>query len=127
MCFARMQTFDLCPRLANLRERRLTVPKGMKIPVALAPVVVATLQLDCINENWDELLRISASISNGTVSAVQILDRFGSAAQGDPIYRASKMLGRLLRTNYLCDFFTKPAFRREIHRVLNRGESVHTL
>jgi TnpA family transposase len=37
------------------------------------------------------------------------------------------MLGRLLRTIYLCDFFTKPAFRREIHRVLNRGESVHTL
>jgi len=80
MCFARMQTVDLCPRLANLRERRLTVPKGMEIPVALAPVVDATLQLDCINENWDDLLRISASISNGTVSAVQILDRFGSAA-----------------------------------------------
>lgn len=80
-----------------------------------------------INEQWDELLRISASISNGTVSAVQVLDRFGSAAQGDPIYRAAKMLGRLLRTIYLCDYFTKPAFRREIHRVLNRGESVHTL
>ena len=37
------------------------------------------------------------------------------------------MLGRLLRTIYLCDYFTKPVFRREIHRVLNRGESVHTL
>jgi TnpA family transposase len=31
------------------------------------------------------------------------------------------------RTIYLSDYFTKPAFRREIHRVLNRGESVHTL
>jgi TnpA family transposase len=50
----------------------------MKIPDALASVVDATLQLDCINEEWDELLRISASISNGTVSAVQVLDRFGS-------------------------------------------------
>jgi TnpA family transposase len=127
MCFARLQTFDLCPRLSNLRERRLTVPKGMDIPEALASVVDATLQLDCIKERWDELLRISASISNGTVSAVQVLERFGSAAQGDPIYRAAKMLGRLLRTIYLCDYFTKPAFRREIHRVLNRGESVHTL
>jgi TnpA family transposase len=75
----------------------------------------------------ETLLRISASISNGTVSAVLVLERFGSAAQGDPIYRAAKMLGRLLRTIYLCDYFTKPAFRREIHRVLNRGESVHTL
>jgi TnpA family transposase len=127
MCFSRLQTFDLCPRLSNLRERRLTVPKGTDIPKALASVVDATLQLDCIKERWDDLLRISASISNGTVSAVLVLERFGSAAQGDPIYRAAKMLGRLLRTIYLCDYFTKPAFRREIHRVLNRGESVHTL
>jgi len=127
MCFSRLQTFDLCPQLSNLRERRLTVPKGMDIPKALASVVDATLQLDCIKERWDDLLRISASISNGTVSAVLVLERFGSAAQGDPIYRAAKMLGRLLRTIYLCDYFTKPAFRREIHRVLNRGESVHTL
>jgi TnpA family transposase len=127
MCFARLQTFDLCPQLSNLRERRLTVPKGMKIPDALASVVDATLQLDCIKDRWDDLLRISASISNGTVSAVLVLERFGSAAQGDPVYRAAKMLGRLLRTIYLCDYFTKPGFCREIHRVLNRGESVHTL
>jgi TnpA family transposase len=127
MCIARMQTFDLCPQLANLRERRLTVPKGMKIPEALASVVDATLHVECIQERWDDLLRIAASISNGTVSAVQVLERFGSVAQGDPIYRAAKTMGRLLRTIYLCDFFTKPEFRREIHRVLNRGESVHTL
>jgi len=127
MCIARMQAFDLCPQLANLRERRLTVPKGMKIPEALASVVDATLHVDCIQERWDDLLRIAASISNGTVSAVQVLERFGSVAQGDPIYRAAKTIGRLLRTIYLCDFFTKPEFRREIHRVLNRGESVHTL
>ena len=127
MCIARMQTFDLCPQLANLRERRLTIPKGMKIPEVLASVVDATLHVDCIQERWDDLLRISASISNGTVSAVQVLERFGSVAQGDPIYRAAKTMGRLLRTIYLCDYFTKPEFRREIHRVLNRGESVHTL
>jgi TnpA family transposase len=92
----------------------------------LAAVVDATLRLDCIEERWDDLLRLSASISNGTASAVLVLERFGSAAQGDPIYWAAKMLGRLLPTIYLCDYFTKPAFRREIHRVFNRGESVHT-
>ena len=68
MCFSRLQSFDLCPQLSNLRERRLTVPKGMEIPKALASVVDATLQLDCIKERWDDLLRISASISNGTTT-----------------------------------------------------------
>jgi hypothetical protein len=27
----------------------------------------------------------------------------------------------------VCDYFTNPAFRREIHTLLNRGESVHQL
>jgi Tn3 transposase DDE domain len=28
---------------------------------------------------------------------------------------------------YLCDYFTLPEFRRSVHQVLNRGESVHAL
>lgn len=32
-----------------------------------------------------------------------------------------------MRTLFLCDYFSNPEFRREIHSVLNRGESVHTL
>ena len=83
--------------------------------------------MDCAKDQWDDLLRVSASIGNGTVSAVLVVQRFGSAAQGDRLYRAAKTVGRLLRTIYLCDYFTQPEFRREIHRVLNRGESVHTL
>ena len=119
--------FDLCPRLRNLRERRLTVPRDMAVPDNISSVVDQTLNLDFVRSHWDDLVRVLASINNGTVSAVTALQRFGSAAQGDPIYRAAKQLGRLLRTIYLCDYFTKPVFRREIHRVLNRGESIHTL
>jgi TnpA family transposase len=127
MWVAASQGFDLCPRLRNLTERRLTLPKGARVPESLKSVIDATLHMDCATDQWDDLLRVAASINNGTVSAVLVLQRFGSAAQGDRLYRAAKMLGRLLRTIYLCDYFAKPEFRREIHRVLNRGESVHTL
>jgi hypothetical protein len=40
---------------------------------------------------------------------------------------AGTALGQVLRTVYLCDYFTLPDFRREIHRILDRGESVHAL
>lgn len=119
--------FDLCPRLRNLRERRLTVPRGMAVPESIKEVVDSTLNLEHVRAHWDDLVRVLASISNGTISAVTALQRFGSAAQGDPIYRAAQQLGRLLRTIYLCDYFTNPIFRREITRLLNRGEHVHTL
>lgn len=36
-------------------------------------------------------------------------------------------LGRLLRTVFLADYFVNEAFRRELLRGLNRGESVNAL
>ena len=34
---------------------------------------------------------------------------------------------KLLRTVFLCDYFVNEAFRRELLRVLNRGEAVNAL
>lgn len=53
--------------------------------------------------------------------------RFGSASRGDPFYEAVVHLGRLLRTVFLCDYFLNDVFRRELLRVLNRGETVNAL
>jgi TnpA family transposase len=36
-------------------------------------------------------------------------------------------LGQLLRTLFLCDYLSHEGFRREVLRILNHGESVHTL
>ena len=46
---------------------------------------------------------------------------------GVPLYEALVQLGRLLRTVFLADYFVNEAFRRQILRVLNRGESVNAL
>jgi TnpA family transposase len=35
--------------------------------------------------------------------------------------------GRLLRTVFLADYFINPAYRRELLRVLNRGEAINAL
>ena len=73
------------------------------------------------------LPELAASVMSGHASAVAALARFGSAAQGDPIYEAGVQLGRLLRTAFLADYFVKDAFRNELRRVLNRGEAVNAL
>ena len=36
-------------------------------------------------------------------------------------------VGKLLRTVFQCDYFVNEAFRRELWRVLNRGEAVNAL
>jgi TnpA family transposase len=61
------------------------------------------------------------------LTAKEALERLGSAARGEALHAAADALGKLLRTIFLCDYFTKPAFRRELHTLLNRGESAHQL
>jgi TnpA family transposase len=77
--------------------------------------------------HWDKWVHLIASVHSGHTSAVSVLARFGSAARGDPLYEAGVGIGRLLQTIFLADYFVKPAFRRELLRVLNRGEATNAL
>jgi TnpA family transposase len=124
MTFANLCGFDLCPRLRDLKERKLFLPRKMDVPDGLDLVAVCDVSLLGIRKGWDELLRVAASIATGRTSATIVVKRLGS---GDPVFRAADQLGRLLRTVFLCDYFSNAEFRREIHTVLNRGESAHQL
>lgn len=127
MSLSRLLGFDLCPRLAHLRDRRLHVPRDHDVPAELAAVTDADVRLDLIERAWDELVRIAASVQSGQCTAVQALTRFGAAARGQPVYEAGVHLGRLFRTIFLIDYFTNRAFRHEMQHALNRGEAVHTV
>jgi TnpA family transposase len=126
MLLAFLLGFDLCPRLKSLKERHLFIPRGWKVPEALRPICSANVDIDSFPAYWDHLVNLTASVLNGT-SAVAVLARFGSCAKGDPLYESGVQIGRLLRTVFLADYWTKPEFRREILRVLNRGEAVNAL
>lgn len=127
MSHARLLGFDLCPRLKELKQRHLFVPRGTKVPAEIAAVCEANVDVALIEKHWDSLVHLAASVMSGHASAVAALARFGSAAQGDPIYEAGVQLGRLLRTAFLADYFVKDAFRNELRRVLNRSEAVNAL
>jgi len=126
MAVSKLLGFDLCPWLRN-SERKLYLPRGLQVADGLSAAVSHEISLKAIRDGWDGLLRLVASIHSGRVSAIVALQRFGSAAQGDPIHRAADHLGKMLRTLFLCDFFSNTEFRRELRTLLNRGESVHQL
>lgn len=127
MLLSKMLGFDLCPRLRDIRQRKLYVPSQMSVPESLKGVVVRSVRLEKLEAMWDEFVRLAASVQVGKSSAVDALFRFGAAARGEPFYDAGAQGGRLLRTLFLCDWYTNPDFRRELQHVLNRGESVHVL
>lgn len=127
MALARLLGFDLCPRLKQLKQRQLYVPRGTEIPQEISAVCMANVDTALIESHWDALVHLTASVMSGHASAVAALARFGSAARGDPLYQAGVQLGKLLRTVFLADYFVNAAFRRELLRVLNPGEAVNAL
>jgi TnpA family transposase len=127
MALAKLVGFDLCPRLARLKRRKLYLPKGLEVPAILQPVVAETVSRRAIGRGWDGLLRLGASVKHGWCSASEALDRFGAAARGHPVHASGDALGKLLRTLYLCDYLGNPVFRTEILDLLNQGEAVHSL
>jgi TnpA family transposase len=127
MAFARGAGLDLCPRLKALKDRHLFLPRGCEVPQILRPICNATLDLKSVPIHWDRWVHLIASAYSGHTSAINVLTRFGCAARGDPLYEVGVVIGQLLRTVFLADYFINPAFRRELLRVLNRGEATNAL
>jgi TnpA family transposase len=127
MGFAHGPGLDLCPRLKALTDRHLFLPRGCQVLQILKAICEASLDLSQVPVHWDRWVHLIASAYSGHTSAINVLARFGSAARGDPLYEVGVVIGRLLRTAFLADYFVNPAFRRELLRVLNRGEATNAL
>jgi TnpA family transposase len=119
--------FDMCPRLKALKDRHLILPRGCEVAEILKSICEANLDFGPVPMYWDQWVHLIASVHSGHTGAVSVMARFGSAARGDPLYEVGVGIGRLLRTIFLADYFVKPAFRRELLRVLNRGEATNAL
>ncbi|MEQ9152787.1 MAG: Tn3 family transposase [Parvibaculum sp.] len=124
---AKLLGFDLAPRLADLASRKLYLPTGVRVPAQLEPRVERIKASRLAREGWDGLLHLVASLEAGYGSPATIIERHGSAAQGTPVYECGTYLGKVLRSLFLLDYLIKPEFRREVHRLLSQGESVHQL
>jgi TnpA family transposase len=127
MGLAKLVGLDLCPRLADLAERRLYLPRGFAVPPGIEVLADRSVSLRAIQRGWDPLVRIAASVAGGWCPATVALERLGSAAAGELAYEAANALGKLQRTVFLCDYWANSAFREDILNLLNQGESVHSL
>ncbi len=59
MTLAKVAGFDLCPRLARLKRRRLYLPRGLDVLPILRPIVVETVSRRAVARGWEGLLRLS--------------------------------------------------------------------
>ncbi len=66
MCLSRLLGFDLCPRLRELKQRHLFVPRGMKVPDEIASVCQASIDTALIEAHWDSLVHLACGSTRPT-------------------------------------------------------------
>ncbi len=61
--------FRFAPRIRDLGDTKLYIPKGDAAYDALKPMIGGTLNIKHVRAHWDEILRLATSIKQGTVTA----------------------------------------------------------
>jgi TnpA family transposase len=85
------------------------------------------LNLNHIRAHWDEILRLTTSISQGTVTASLMLRKLGSYPRQNGLAVALRELGRIERTLFTLEWLQSTELRRRVQVGLNRGEAKNAL
>ena len=122
-----MLGFQFAPRIPDLKHRRLySFGKPSDHP-ALEPMIAGRINVALIRAHWQDILRVSASIRTGTVTASLIMHQLASYPRQNGVAAALRELGRLERTLFTLDWIDDPELRREAGQELNKGETRNSL
>lgn len=127
--FALMQLlgFKFAPRIRDLNDKKLFIPEASTGYSALSEHIGGTINSKKIIQNWDEILRLAASIKNGTVTASLIVKKIGSYPRQNGLAVALRELGKIERTLFMLDWYMSPELRRRVTAGLNKGEARNAL
>jgi len=119
--------FQFMPRIKDLKDQQLYKVSRMTSYGPLDPVFRATVDMALMAEQWDQLVRIAASLRHRTAPADVVLKRLASGAPSDRLAKALTTLGRVLKTIHILRYVQDADLRHRIQRQLNRGEFRHKL
>jgi TnpA family transposase len=119
--------FRFAPRIRDLADRRLYVADSHAEQGVLKPLVGGAANFRIIEENWDEILRLAASIRTGTVAPSAAMRRLAAYPRQNALAKALREIGCIERTLFTVDWITDPALRRRSNAGLNKGEARNAL
>ena len=123
-----LQGLKLSPRIRDLADQRLYPVESVSEYGVLKPLFRGqAIQRELIVRCWDDMHRISASLKDGTVTAVLLTAKLQALDNKNLIHRGLEEYGRLLKTIDILTYLSDKPYRRRIGRMLNKGEAVHSL
>ena len=80
-----------------------------------------------IIDEWDNILRILASLALKETSQSTIIRKLSSYSSKNPTLKALIEFDKIIMSIYMLNYINDIDLRRRVHRALNRGESFHQL
>ena len=115
------------PRIRDLADKRLYIHGDAKRYPTLARLIGGSVNVKRIRAHWDAILRLAASIQQGTVTASLMLRKLGSYPRQNGLALALRELGRIERTLFTLDWLQDIELRRRVQIGLNKGEAKNAL
>lgn len=115
--------FRFAPRIRDLADKRLYIHGDSRQYPTLAGLIGGSINVKHIRAHWDEILRLAASIRQGTVTASLMLRKLGSYPRQNGLAVALRELGRIERTLFALDWMQNVDLRRRVQIGLNKGEA----
>jgi TnpA family transposase len=115
------------PRLKDLPDQVLSRIDRDAEYGALQPLLRGRINIELILEQWDQLVRLAASLKDRLTPAHVVMQRLANANASDRLAGALSQLGRLMKTLHILRYIQEEKLRDAIQLQLNRGEFRHTL
>lgn len=114
---------ELLPRIRNWKSLIFYKPDTGTRYEHIEPLFSDTIDWDLIKTHWRDLVRVVISIRAGKVLPSTLLRKLGNYSRKNRLYRASREVGRVVRTAFLLRFLSSQDLRKQITSSTNKAES----
>lgn len=116
--------FSYAPRIKNLKKQVLYIFKSRKYDTHIDwPIGPSKyINRNIIEECWDEILHLIATIKLKETTASDIFRRLNSYSKQHTIYQALKAFGQIIKSDFILHYIDNVELRQAIEKQLNKVE-----
>jgi TnpA family transposase len=119
--------YQMAPRIRDIKDKTLYRFERGPAYEHLDPIIKKTIKTHLIHANWDEIVRLMASIKTRRVSASLLLTKLNSYSRQNSLYLGLREIGRIQKTKLILRCLHDEDFRRLQTKEINKGERSHDL
>ena len=119
-----------CPRIRRMHRQRIYCADPARNHGVLEPVLRRgrkAINFRLIAEHWDRIGQFHAAFPAGHTTESAALQRLNRFPNSNRFHAANRELGRVLKTEFILKYMSKPELRIRVRRGLLRVEQLHAM